>query len=277
MNGPLVYLCSVKTGWFIIPLIFLAICSCERENTDSDPCRDNAKIRQVKADSLVIEEMTYTGECRIYEYIQEFSYKKYSYDGQGYLTKIEQALTLDPAMCFMPVGSQGEVFADPRKARITQYHAFEYDDERKLIKKLHYFLNGDQFRLVSYSSYDYENDQVRQVNQYNNQGELSQKNRYYYDEKGNMIRDEYFFREGEAVFVLMYTKEYVFDDKGNPYRIFENEGIPGVYTNRNNIIKSVYTDHISGDEYTYTEEFSYEYNASGLPVKRQYFTYTYGD
>jgi hypothetical protein len=277
MKNYLFVVCVRKIEIIIFFLVFIALYSCEKEGANSDPCQDIFKIRLVKVDSLTVEEMNYTGECLIYEYLQEFSYKKYSYDKQGHLTKIEQARTLDPTVCFMPVGSSDEIFADPRKAKITQYYSFEYDIEGKLTKKQNFFLNGEQFQLVSYNTYDYENGLVKQLNLYTHQGELSQKNIYTYDENGNIIRDEYYFKETGASFVLMNTHEYAFDDKANPYRIFKNEGIPGIFSNPNNIIRSTYSDNYSGDGYTHTEEYSYEYNTSGLPVKLNNFTYLYGE
>ena len=146
---------------------------------------------------------------------------------RGQLIKTEQAITLDPTSCFMPTPSSGESFADPRKAPITQYKTYEYDEEGRLSKKLDYYLNGEQFHLVSYQTFDYENGLIKQMNRYNPQDELSERNTYTYDENGNIIRDEYFFKETETSFVLMSKYEYVFDDKVNPYRIFEDEGVTG--------------------------------------------------
>jgi hypothetical protein len=276
MRNSLLYVFIRKTKYFICFLLVIGINSCEKESESSDPCRDNTKIRQVNADTLTLEQITYTGDCMVSEFIQEFSYKKYTYNLQGRLIKTEQAITLNPLSCFMPTPSPDETYTDPRKAKITQYHAYEYDDEGKLIKKLNYFLNGEQFRLVFYQTFDYENDLIKQLNRYTPQGELTEKNTYTYDENGNIIRDESFFRETGTSFVLMYTNEYMFDDKVNPYLIFENEGIPGVYTNRNNIIKNTYINNYSGEGYSYTTDYSYEYNASGLPVKLNNLTFIYG-
>jgi hypothetical protein len=271
MKNSLFQSCIRKTKYFIFFLTIAGFNSCEKEN---DLCQDNTKIRQVNFEDLISEQMTYNADCRVSEFVQEFSYKKYSYNLQGQLIKTEQAITLDPTSCFMPTPSEGESFADPRKAPITQYKTYEYDEEGRLSKKLDYYLNGEQFHLVSYQTFDYGNGLIKQMNRYNPQDELSERNTYTYDENGNIIRDEYFFKETETSFVLMSKYEYVFDDKVNPYRIFEDEGLPGMYTNRNNIIKSTFTGY---DSNAYITEYTYEYNASGLPVKMNNLTFTYGD
>jgi hypothetical protein len=266
-----------KIKYSIIFLIIIGFISCEKEKVTSDPCQDNLKIRQVKADSLTMEEITYTGNCLVYEYIEAFSYKKYSYNSQNQLTKSEQAISFNPLSCFMQPFSSGETYTDPRKAKITRYYDFEYDDNGKPAKKLSYFLNGEQFQLVSYQTFDYENSLIKQLNRYNAQDELTEKNVYTYNENGNVIRDEYYTIEDGTNSVLMNTNEYEFDDKANPYRIFANECIPGKLTNANNILKSTYVDNYSGDEYTFTNEYSYEYNNYGLPVKMNNLSFIYGE
>jgi len=270
MKNSLFYSWFRKTRYFLFFLTIAGINSCEKE---SNLCQDNTKIRQVNADDLIKEQMTYNSDCRVSEYVQEFSYKKYAYNSQGQLIKTEQAIILDPTSCFMPTPSSGETFTDPRKAPITQYNTYEYDEEGRLSKKQSYFLNGEQFHLVSYQTYDYENGLMKQMNRYNPQNELTERNTYTSDENGNIIHDEYFFKETETSFVLISRNEYVFDDKVNPYRIFEDEGIPGVYTNRNNIVKNTFTGY---DSNIYTTEYSYEYNDSGLPVKMNNLTILYG-
>ena len=277
MNNSLFSAWVRKTEDFIFFLVIIGLNSCEKEDVNPDTCQDSSKIRQVKTDTMVWEEMTYTENCLLHEFVQAFSYKKYSYNEKGQLTKIEQALTLDPLSCFMPTGSDGEIITDPRKAKITKYSSFEYDNVGKPAKKTDYYLNGKQFEMLSYTTYEYGDDRVKELFRHNREGGISEKNTYTYDEKGNIIRDEYYFSDSGAGYILMNTKEYVLDDKINPYLIFENEGIPGIFTNRNNILKSIYTDNYSGDGYTYTVEYSYEYNASGFPVKMNNFTFIYGE
>jgi hypothetical protein len=271
MKNSLLHSFIRKITYFISFLIMLGMNSCEKED---DRCRDNTKIRQVNAEDLIREQMTYNADCRVSEFIQEFSYKKYVYNTQGQLIKTEQSIILDPTSCFMPTPSSGETYTDPRKAPITQYNTYEYDGEGRLSKKQSYFLNGAQFQLVSYLIYDYENGLIRHMNRYNPQHEMTERNTFTYDEYGNIIRDEYFFKETETSFVLMSRNEYVYDDKVNPYRIFENEGLPGLYTNRNNIVKRTF---IGYDLNEYSTEYAYEYNASGLPVKMNDLTFQYGD
>ena len=118
-----------NTLYFLFFLTVAGINSCEKEN---DLCQDKTKIRQVNAEDRIREQMTYNADCRVSEFIQEFSYKKFTYNSQGQLIKTEQAVSLDPTSCFMPTPSTGETFTDPRKAPITQYNTYEYDEEGRL-------------------------------------------------------------------------------------------------------------------------------------------------
>ena len=108
-----------KTKFFFFFLIFVGLNSCEKENMISDPCQDKSKIRQVKADDFTMEEITYTGNCRVYEFIEAFSYKRYSYNSLDQLVKVELALSLNPLSCFMQPASSDEVYTNPRKAKIN--------------------------------------------------------------------------------------------------------------------------------------------------------------
>jgi hypothetical protein len=120
------------------------------------------------------------------------------------------------------------------------------------------------------------NGLVSRISRYNPQDELTEINIYSYDGKGNMVRDEYYTLGSGTEPTLMSIQEYTFDEQTNPYRIFSAEGIPGKFTNHNNILKNTYTDSYSEEEYAYTSEYTYEYNDSGYPVKINNLDLLYG-
>ena len=66
--------------------------------------------------------------------------------------------------------------------------------------------------------------------------------------------------------ILFVTREYEFDNKFNPYRSFKSLMIPGKNTNYNNIKKETYTLHVM-DNQKQVNEFVYEYNGKGYPVR----------
>jgi hypothetical protein len=153
--------------------------------------------------------------------------------------------------------------SDPRKAKISQYSEFAYDDASRLIKKSNYFINAGHWELTSYQTYDYLNNQVVKYNTFNPQGVLTTYHEYKYDDRGNITRDDLYTKS--PVMKLWETIIYDFDNKNNPYQIFAAEGIPGKYTNKNNIITetSVYASTFSQE----TRINVYEYNNLDYPVK----------
>ena len=67
---------------------------------------------------------------------------------------------------------------------------------------------------------------------------------YLYDYKGNLIKEILYDISETGVAELSTTTKYLFDSKQNPYQSFKSLMIPGIYTNRNNIIKEIYTVHV---------------------------------
>ena len=60
---------------------------------------------------------------------------------------------------------------------------------------------------------------------------------------------------------------YEFDNKNNPYQVFACEGNPGIYTNKNNIIKETSVSYNGTAESSSAELHTYEYNSLDYPVK----------
>lgn len=260
---------------FISFLIMSCILSCEKEGEKTNPCQDPTKIRQLKENGVTWEDIIYNDKCEVYEYLEAYSYKKYIYNSQNQLVKIEQAMLFNPMSCFMP--APGEIYTDPRETPITQYQEFEYDSEGKISKKLFYFKNSESFNLVSYQTFEYENNLPKQINLFNPENKSTEKYIYTYDNNGNVLSDKYYTCEEGKDFTLVYTNKYEYDDKINPFTVFSFDGNPGKYTNKNNITKNIYINGYSEQEYTYSRETSYEYNETGYPVKINSMDVVYGN
>lgn len=94
---------------------------------------------------------------------------------------------------------------------------------------------------------------------------------YSYDSKGNLDKESLFNIPSTGIAELSTTSKYEFDDQENPYKSFNKLMLPGINTNRNNIIKETYTIRSSADakfENIQVIETTWEYNAFGYPVKK---------
>jgi hypothetical protein len=264
----------------LIIIIFLCFSSCNKENPDTkdsnNSCHNPSLLSQIKSGEGSIHELIYNSNCLVYESIERFSYKKYSYDNQKRLSKLERALLFDPTSCYMP-SNISETYIDPRKAKIMEYSEFEYDSTGRLTRKLNYFINNGNNELVSYQTYEYNYNHVVKLNLFSPMGQLNQYNDYQYDENWNITIDNYYQVENIVDTTLRKHSVFEFDDKNNPLLIFASEGIPGIFTNKNNILKVTYINYNSGGEYQNTIQNTYEYNSLGYPVKANNLIYSYGE
>jgi len=260
----------------VIIIIILGFISCKKENVDSF-CHNGTLISKITNGEVAIQELTYHSNCLIYESVERFAYKKYSYDTQKRLTKLEQAFLFDPLSCYMSPGSANETYTDPRKAKIMEYSEFEYDSTGKLTKKLNHFINNGNDQMVSYQTYDYDHNQIIKLSIYNPQGQLNQYHDYQYDGNGNIIRDEYYLTETGSDAKLQSYSIFELDDKNNPYLVFAGEGTPGLFTNRNNILKETSVFYNLGGESQNSTQYTFEYNALGYPVKANDLTFYYNE
>jgi hypothetical protein len=260
----------------LIIIILLGNGSCKKENAENF-CHNSTLISHIANKEIDVQELTYNSNCLIYESIERFSYKRYSYDSQNRLIKLEQAFLLDPFSCYMNPGSTNETFTDPRKAKIMEYSEFEYDNTGRLTKRSNYFKNNGNDQIVSYQTYDYNNNQIAKISIFNPQGQLNQYHDYQYDGNGNMIRDDYYLVEPGADAKLQSFSIFELDDKNNPFIVFAGEGYPGILTNRNNILKETEVFYNAGGETQDSVQNAYEYNTLGYPVKVNDLNYSYDE
>ena len=253
----------MKTYLFLIIVVSLCFSSCKKENKNENLCYSSTLMSQVNSADVAVRGLTYNSNCLIYESTEPFMYKRFSYDAKNILSKVEMAYSYSPFSCVMIPGQSAE--SDPRKAEISEYSEFEYDDALKLIKKSNYFVNNGNPYLTSYQTYDYDNNKIVKLSTFNSQGLLTQYNDYKYDDSGNMTRmDQYW---NLPVLKLRGTIIYEFDSKNNPYQVFACEGNPGIYTNRNNIIKETIISYDGTAESSSANLYEYEYNNLDYPVK----------
>jgi hypothetical protein len=253
----------MKNCTLLIIVVFLCFTSCKKEDKTEDLYYSDTLISQINSGDLAVHGFTYNSNYLIHESTEPYMYKKFSYDAQNTLSKVELAYSFNEFSCSMLPGQSLE--SDPRKASISAYSEFEYDNVSRLIKKSTYFIYTGNPKLTSYQTYDYVNDKIVKLSVFNPQGSLIQYDTYTYDENGNITRDDqYSNNEGIS---LVNSVTYEFDNKNNPYQVFACEGDPGIYTNKNNITKETTVSYYGTTESRYTTLHTYEYNNLDYPVK----------
>jgi hypothetical protein len=253
----------MKNYTLLIIVVFLCFTACKKEDKTENLYYSDTLISQVNSGDLAVHGFTYNSNYLIHESTEPYMYKKFSYDTKNLLTKVEVAYSFNPFSCSMIPGQSLE--SDPRKASISQYSEFEYDDGLKLKKKSNFFLNSGNPQLTSYQTYDYVNGQIVKSSTFNPQGLLTGYNDYKYDDRGNITRDDQY--TSTAVIKLVNTKICEFDNKNNPYQVFAYEGNPGIYTNKNNIIKETSVSYNDTAEFSSTTLHTYQYNSLDYPIR----------
>jgi YD repeat-containing protein len=243
----------------------MILLSCTKEKAE-DPCHDPSLIRQIKMGSLANQAFTYNNNCQIFEFIEPYSYKKFTYNNLNQLTKIEQAQSINPLSCAIGGADDGSQ-ADPRKAKITQYYEFEYNSTGTISKRSNFYIYNDVPQLNSYQIYHYTNNQTDSIKTYNPSGQMNLFSTYFYDNNGNINKEAYYIIKNNTEKSLLFVNEYTYDDKNNPYQVLAGEGTPGIFTNKNNILSQTYTYFVSGSEDKTQNSYTYEYNSLGNPVK----------
>jgi hypothetical protein len=256
----------------IIPLLF----ACEKEVV-FDNFQSETLLRQVGVTENDMQVFTYHSPGFIFEYLTRYTYRKYLYDDQNKLERVEIAQSLNPLSCAIIPGTDFEDGDDPRQAEIGQFIEFEYSGTGSLSKKKSYYINDNVDQLVSYEVFQYEGDKIVRIDTYTPQGQLTQYHTYQYDSMGNMQQEEYYLIQEADLAVLQSRTLSEFDTMHNPFMVFAVEGTPGINTNKNNTTRKTFIYYFSGTEESYTQETEYEYNDLGYPISANAIEYIYGE
>jgi hypothetical protein len=142
----------------------------------------------------------------------------------------------------------------------------EYNGRGELVRKSYI---RPAVNTPEFVEFLYKNDIiVRATGYYNNL--ISGYTDYEYDDNGNITRQTKYNLALNGITELSTTTEYEYDNMHNPYQSFKRLTNPGIFTNRNNIIKETYIINFDVDpsiEKVQITENSYEYNDKGYPVK----------
>ena len=158
-----------------------------------------------------------------------------------------------------------------RNCTISKYKIFKYDLDARLMEIRNYLKKDGDFVYISMRSFEYSGNLIVRRNLHNGEGAITHYITYEYDNKGNVKREKYYsylFAEGSEPSIISETS-FNYDNKKNPLAIFNALGIPGLYTNTNNVIETNSISHVDTpgiDKYS-TTRTTYEYNWKNYPVK----------
>lgn len=237
------------------------------------PSNINNLLKEVKFDGSTIEKFTYTENNLVSEVNSTYFGIKYYYNKANQLVREEIAVDPDIYSSTMPIKPYDEL-VDPEKVGISMYNLYSYDNNGRLIRTLHYVPGKSKVELRSSRTFEY-NDKNLIIKEllYNSSNEVTHLRTYNYDSNGNVIEEDYYsylfiLEQSNSKHISKTTYEY--DAYFNPYKILEQTGHPGIYTNLNNIIKSetVNYDPSPGIDSISIFETAFEYNSiTGYPLK----------
>jgi hypothetical protein len=259
----------------VILCILLCFFSCKKDSLNKS-CSSSNLFKQVKFGNRSMQELTYNGNCSLYESIELSMYQKYHYDEQNRLVKIDVAQLYNPTGCYLRPDSDNVKYNDPRKAKITAYSTFEYDSTGRLSKQSSYFTDNIS-QVSSYRIYEYENNHIVKIVYKKPNSQTNEYSTYEYDTNDNVIKVNFFYAENGSEPKLEYSNVYRYDNKNNPFIIFAGECDPGIFTNKNNIISQTFTIYSEGSESSETYQTTYEYNNLDYPIKCNGRDYIYSE
>jgi len=260
----------VSIGLTATMVLMFSLSSCTK---DGYLPSQNDFLKKVKQGDYIVEEINYNQDNLVSEVNSTLFYRKFYYNKDLKLIKEEVAISPDAASSSIIPGSTHE-FVDPKKTGISMYHLYEYDNNGKLTSQLNYIPKDGEDEFRSKRTFEYnDNNLISKDLLYNGDNEVTQFRTYLYDSNGNVIEQNYysylFIPSGTGPKHLSKTT-YQHDSFSNPYKIFEQSGYPGIYTNKNNIIKTktVNYDPVPGLPAISESETSYEYNhITGYPIR----------
>jgi hypothetical protein len=194
---------------------------------------------------------------------------KYIYDDNDRL--IKQEIAIDPNIASSSMHPEKSELMTSRNSAFTGNYIFEYNSVGKLVSQKNYFKKNSQFEYTSMNSLEYEGDKIVKRNLHDSKNAITQFYTYEYDSKGNVTKEKYYsflFIEGTEP-KLISEVSFKYDDKNNPFKIYNDLGQPGLYTNTNNIVEtnSVLYEDVPGIDKFSTTKTTYEYNDKGFPTK----------
>ena len=250
-------------------IILILISSCKKDDFEVNNFNDNDFIKSEVSNDNNTSNYKYNAIGKIAETEGIYFYNKYMYDNDGKLISCETAE--DPSMFSSSLPTEKTELMTEENSSISSRQIFKYGENGRLSEIENYLKTEDKFELRSKQSFEFIDKKIVKRNLHNENGVITQFNVYEYDKNGNVKNEKYYsylFTESTLP-KLMSETTFKFDNKKNPFKIFNELGNPGLNTNSNNIIETNLTRHeeIPGFEKYSTSTTSYEYNRNDYPIK----------
>ena len=229
---------------------------------------DNEHIKSISTNGSIVHEYHYDHTGKIVEENCLFYFKKYIYGKNDRLEKTESAF--DRNMYSSMWHEPRTEFMTSQNSEADSYSLYTYDEAGRLSMIKNYFNEtGKAFEYRSMQTFEYDGENIAKVNLHEQSGKITQYHVYVYDKNGNVTSDKYFTNIFNPENTLQSETVYKYDNYKNPYRIFSMLGIPGLWSNANNIIETNTTryEDIPGIENYSHSTTTYRYNKEGYPIK----------
>jgi hypothetical protein len=244
--------------------LFIAL-SCEKEQA---PEVENEGIplitKEIFSDELY-NEFTYNEQNLLKERKSKWFYTLYHYNASNRITSYEMyedSRIYSSTWVTAEAAMNRKDWVTPQNTEISGKALFKYQDQKlKSITVTHAHSN---MQNISDFTYDSNGRIVNQI--FSSKGEIVNGRKVYtYDDHGNVILEEQYYSG-----TLICTRSFEYDDRHNPFKVFNRQGTPGIYTNENNIVKEtlMLRDGTPGVDSIQVTESTYEYNDLDYPVTK---------
>jgi len=217
-------------------------------------------LSKVYIDGMLFTEYTYNAANLISEEKSKYQYIKYDYNENKQLVSLAcyQDLTFFSSDLRILESAKAKTeWANPENSTKIKDEKFEYNDKGQLIKLIN---------ISGYCTFSYDSKNRIARQNYHRNDTIYRYIDFAYDKKGNLLKMCNYEFDTTGKPQLIFSNEYEFDNKLNPFRAFSALGpIFGKYTNYNNIKKETQTMLIMENQ-KQTLTYEYEYNADGYPV-----------
>lgn len=260
---------KLKTISLCILLVGIII-SCKKEELIVAENSEVMFLSEVIMDDQPYYQYSYNDSNLVSEESSKLDYLKHHYNGKNQLVSSDyfwnNSIMSSDIKTIEAALAQSDMVTAANSSKGGSI-TYEYNSSGQLAKAV---FNRLQTSTSEYSVFSYdENNRINKQILYWNSQETGYID-YSYDGKGNLIK-EILYDKANGVSEPSTTTKYAFDNKKNPYKSFNSMMIPGINTNRNNVIKEIYIVHIKAGlatEKVQTTENSYEYNINGYPVSK---------
>lgn len=256
---------------YLISFFTLLTFSCSDHDDFENRDTNSYGIKEIVSHGKTNSRFLYNSSGNISESQSLIFYQRFTYDKMNRLVKSEKAI--DPSSLsssYLSWANKTELMS-AKNCEISLNELFLYDDSGKLTSVENYNMRNGNFIYGSKKTFEYEGDRIVKMNYHLNNGEINAFNVYKYDKSGNVVSEVYYSNnyEGASKPTKMYETTFEYDSMNNPFRIFNETGDPGLYTNPNNVIETttVRFIHVPGFEEPTISKTSYEYNHNDYPVK----------